>query len=898
MLKEVKKNDVEKDIVKVNELNKGDRFTELGAKYKSLQKRIDKALSGYNDKKQEKRRILNEEKAARQAASAPEKKAKPLPEQQTEQPVSDDVAAPVQTENTQTVATQTENEVVKAEKPVAKPEKSSVKSEKTVQPAENVAPKDDKTDENKRPAVKTERNVKNNGVTQVEMRTKTFDSVPTYVKGVYVPQPVPKPAPRTNGQFGGKQFGDKKPFNKPAAGTGDRKPQGDFTHKKPIGGAKLESAAAILPQQSRRANQHADKKRDYNKNEEKKAPSKRTLIRQGFVVDDLGEERMGTRKLKNKKVKQQPVFAQPQKIEKAVITTENLTVKILSEKIGKTAQEIIKQLMILGVMTNINSVVDFATMELVANELGVQLELKLDKTKEEQLTAEFDEADNEEDLVKRPPIITVMGHVDHGKTSLLDAIRKTSVASGEAGGITQHIGAYSVMCKGEKITFLDTPGHEAFTEMRARGAMVTDIAVLIVAADDGVMPQTIEAINHAKAANVPIVVAINKIDKPGANVDRVKQKLMEYDLVPEEWGGDVMMVPISAKTGEGIDKLLETILFLAEYNNYRANPKRSARGSIIESKLDKGKGPIANVIIQNGTLHVGDYVVSGFTSGRVRAMTDDKGRNIKEAGPSSPISLLGFADVPNAGDPLYVVSDEKMAKQIIDERTAKLKNEQANQGQKVSLDDVWNKISEGKIKDLNLIIKADVQGSVEALKGSLEKLSNSEVKVSVVHGGVGAINKSDLMLAGVSNAIIIGFNVRPDSESKAMAENMGIDIRLYNVIYDAVDDVSAAMKGLIAPKFEEKIMGRAQVRNVFKLSSVGEVAGSYVISGKIVRNGKVRIYRDDVVIFDGNINNLKRFKDDVKEVAQGYECGISVENFAGFKENDEIEAYIMEEKHD
>ena len=612
----------------------------------------------------------------------------------------------------------------------------------------------------------------------------------------------------------------------------------------------------------------------------------------------MGEERMGTRKLKNKKVKQQPVFAQPQKIEKAVITTENLTVKILSEKIGKTAQEIIKQLMILGIMTNINSVVDFPTMELVANELGVQLELKLDKTKEEQLTAQFDEADKEEDLVKRPPIITVMGHVDHGKTSLLDAIRKTSVASGEAGGITQHIGAYSVMCKGEKITFLDTPGHEAFTEMRARGAMVTDIAVLIVAADDGVMPQTVEAINHAKAAKVPIVVAINKIDKPGANIDRVKQKLMEYDLVPEEWGGDVMMVPVSAKTGEGIDKLLETILFLAEYNNYRANPKRSASGSVIESRLDKGKGPVANVIVQNGTLHVGDYVVSGYTSGRVRAMTDDKGRNIKEAGPSSPISLLGFADVPNAGDPLYVVSDEKTAKQIIDERTTKLKNEQANQGQKVSLDDVWNKISEGKIKELNLIIKADVQGSVEALKGSLEKLSNEEVKVVVVHGGVGAINKSDLMLAGVSNAIIIGFNVRPDSESKAMAENMGIDIRLYNVIYDAVDDVNAAMKGLIAPKFEEKIMGRAQVRNVFKLSSVGEVAGSYVISGKIVRNGKVRIYRDDVVIFDGNINNLKRFKDDVKEVAQGYECGISVENFSGFKENDEIEAYVVEEKHE
>lgn len=871
MVKDNKKIDVEKDIVKVNKLNIDDSFTALSVRYKNLQKKIDKALDSYSDRKQEKRRILNEEKVKQQLTASAEKKAKPLPVETVELP-----------------------EIVKEPEIIEKNETAPV-AKKTVEekPVEKLQKTETAADE--KPSVKD---------TSAEVRTKTFDSMPTYIKGVFVPPVAPKPAPRTSGGRAGgrpygerKPFGDKKPFAKPGINGADKKTDGNVAHKKPSAGIKMDAAAAIIPQKDRRTNLHENKKRDYNKNEEKKAPSKRTLIRQGFVVDELGEERMGTRKLKNKKVKQQPVFTQPAKIEKAVITTENLTVKILSEKIGKTAQEIIKQLMILGIMTNINSVVDFPTMELVANELGVQLELKLEQSKEEQLTAQFDEADNEEDLVKRPPIITVMGHVDHGKTSLLDAIRKTSVASGEAGGITQHIGAYSVICKGEKITFLDTPGHEAFTEMRARGAMVTDIAVLIVAADDGVMPQTVEAINHAKAAEVPIVVAINKIDKPGANIDRVKQKLMEYDLVPEEWGGDVMMVPISAKTGEGIDKLLETILFLSEYNNYRANPKRDACGVIIESKLDKGKGPVANVIVQSGTMHVGDYVVSGYTLGRVRAMTDDKGRNIKEAGPSSPISLLGFADVPNAGDPLYVVGDEKTAKQIIDERTTKLKNEQANQGQKVSLDDVFNKISEGKIKELNLLIKADVQGSVEALKTSLEKLSTDEVKVSVVHGGVGAINKSDLMLAGVSNAIIIGFNVRPDSESKTMAENMGVDIRLYNIIYDAVDDVSSAMKGLIAPKFEEKIMGRAQVRNVFKLSSVGEVAGSYVLSGKIVRNGKVRIYRDDVMIFEGNINNLKRFKDDVKEVAQGYECGISVENFSGFKENDEIEAYVVEEKN-
>ena len=629
---------------------------------------------------------------------------------------------------------------------------------------------------------------------------------------------------------------------------------------------------------SKERNKTFDKKKEFNKPDDKKTMNKRTLIRKGFITDDIGEERMGTRKLKNKKVKA-PVVVAPIKIEKAVITTENLTVKILSEKIGKTAQEIIKQLMLLGIMTNINSIVDFPTMELVANELGVELELKLEQTKEEKLEA-----------------ITVMGHVDHGKTSLLDAIRKTSVAAGEAGGITQHIGAYSVTCKGEKITFLDTPGHEAFTEMRARGTNVTDIAVLIVAADDGVMPQTVESINHAKAAKVPVIVAINKIDKPGANVERVKQALTEYDLVPEEWGGDTIMVPISAKTGEGIDKLLEMILFLAEYNNYRANPKRQARGSIIESRLDKGKGPVANIIVSNGTLHVGDYVVSGLTSGRVRGMVDDKGRSVKEAGPSMPVSVLGFTDVPNAGDAIYVVGDEKTAKQIVAERAAKIKTEQANQGQKITLDDVFNKISEGQMKELNILIKGDVQGSVEALKASLEKLSNDEVKVVVVHGGVGAINKSDLMLAGVSNAIIIGFNVRPDSEARQLAESTGVDIRLYNIIYEAIDDIEAAMKGLIAPKFAESVIGRAQIRNVIKISGVGAIAGCYVLNGKIARNAKVRVYRNDVVIFDGEVKNLKRFKDDVKEVAAGYECGLSFDNFDGFAENDEVEAYVLEQQ--
>ncbi|MCH5163625.1 MAG: translation initiation factor IF-2 [Clostridiales bacterium] len=712
-------------------------------------------------------------------------------------------------------------------------------------------------------------------------------NVPSYVRGVVVPPPKPVPPvrePRKNAQGGPRQQGGRKPDGKPTT----QQPR----LQKP-GGMKIPPVKMELPVVKER-NKSFDNKRKDHKPEDKKTMNKRTLIRKGFIQDDVGEERMGTRKLKNKKPKTVQTFT-PIKIEKAVITTENLTVKILSEKIGKTAQEIIKQLMVLGIMTNINSVVDFQTMELVANELGVELELKLDKTMEAQLEEAHEEADKEEDLVKRPPVITVMGHVDHGKTSLLDAIRKTSVAAGEAGGITQHIGAYSVVCKGEKITFLDTPGHEAFTEMRARGAKVTDIAILIVAADDGVMPQTIEAINHAKAADVPVIVAINKIDKPGANIDRIKQQLTEYGLVTEEWGGDTIMVPISAKQGQGIDKLLEMILFVAEYNNYRANPNRNAKGSIVEAKLDKGKGPIANVIVQNGTLKVGDFVVSGMTFGRVRAMTDDKGRNIKEAGPSMPVSVLGFNEVPSAGDAIYVVNDEKTARQVIEERNTKLKNEQANQGQKVTFDDMMNKFNEGQLKEFNLIVKADVQGSVEALKASLLKLEGEDVKVRVIHSGVGAINKSDLMLANISNAIVIGFNVRPDNESRALAEQNGVDVRLYRVIYEALEDMERTIKGLAEPKYQEVNIGRAQVRNVFKITGVGMVAGSYVLSGKMQRNAKVRVFRGSEMIHDGVIETLKRFKDDVKEVGVGYECGICIAGFNDIKENDELEAYILEE---
>ncbi len=880
----------EKSIKKVDTLlrnkEKGsESFATLQYKLKDVMRKIDAAVASARkpDVETVPEPVIGEKKATK----------KPLPPEETVQPVLE--VKPEVKEETPVIKDE------KIEQPVA--EKPAIEE---VKPVVEVKPEVKKAEVKAEPAKPAKQKTRVEGV---KLAQDPSGAVPSYVKKIdfvptYVPKgPKPASAEKQQGQFrSNKNFKDGKPFdrqNKPFDKNADNKQgasAGGFNKPSQPKPQRPAAAAALPPISNTKDRRVNDKKRDLNKQvDDKKGMNKRTLIRKGFITEDFDEERMGTRKLKNKKAKEVHVF-QPVKIEKAVITTENLTVKILSEKIGKTAQEIIKQLMILGIMTNINSVVDFATMELVANELGVELELKLEQTKEEQLEAIHEEEDKEEDLVKRPPIITVMGHVDHGKTSLLDAIRKTTVAAGEAGGINQHIGAYSVQCKGETITFLDTPGHEAFTEMRARGALVTDIVILIVAADDGIMPQTIEAIHHAKAANVPIVVAINKIDKPAANIEKVKQALTEHELVPEEWGGDTMIVPISAKKGMGIENLLESILFLAEYNNYRANPKRQAKCSIIESKLDKGKGPVANLIVQNGTLHVGDYVVSGITSGRIRAMVDDKGRNIKEAGPSTPVSVLGFSDVPNAGDTAFVVEDEKMAKQVVSEREAKLKNEAANQNQKVTLDDVFNKINEGQMKELNIIVKGDVQGSVEALKTSLEKLSNDEVKVVVVHGGVGAINKSDIMLAGVSNAIIIGFNVRPDSEAKAASETAGIDIKLYSVIYEAIDDVTNAMKGLVAPKFREVITGRAQVRSVFKISSVGEVAGSYVISGKIVRNSNVRIFRDNVKIFEGPINNLKRFKDDAKEVAQGYECGISVEGFIVFSENDEIESYVMEEE--
>ena len=614
----------------------------------------------------------------------------------------------------------------------------------------------------------------------------------------------------------------------------------------------------------------------------------------GYGMDD--DVVRGGRKKKGKQLSAQQMMA-PIKIETAYMTAETITVRDLTERIGKPAGEIIKKLLLLGIMATINQELDYDTASLVASEFGVTLEMKLDKTAEDALSAENVE-DSEEDLITRPPVVTIMGHVDHGKTSLLDYIRKTKVTAGEAGGITQHIGAYTASVGGRSITFLDTPGHEAFTSMRARGTQATDIAILVVAADDGVMPQTVESINHAKAAKCPIIVAINKMDKPEADPDAVKQELTRYEVVPEEWGGDTIVVPVSAKTGEGVDDLLENVLLLADVLELKANPNRKARGVIIEAKLDHSRGAVATALVQKGTLHVGDMVVAGNAYGRVRAMMGSRGDRLKNAGPSVPVEIIGFGGVPEAGDEFMAVEDEKLARQVVEERAAKAKASLVKATAASTLEDLYSKLEAGEVKDLNIIIKADVQGSVEAVKQSLEKLSNEEVQVKTIHGGVGAINETDVMLASASNAIIVGFNVRPDSKAAQLAERDQIDIRLYRVIYDAIEEIQAAMKGLLAPKFKEVILGHAQVRLTFKVSGVGTIAGGYVTDGKIQRNAQIRLLRDNVVIHEGKIASLKRFKDDAREVAQGFECGIGIENYNDVKENDVIECFVMEEIKD
>ncbi len=651
-------------------------------------------------------------------------------------------------------------------------------------------------------------------------------------------------------------------------------------------------AAPITPTRDTKA--APAKKKTFEKTySEKKPLSKRTLIKQqGMTVEDFDEDKSGYRKVRSpKKQKRQEIPTI--KIEHAVVTTKDIPIKVLSEKLGVSAVEITKKLFKEGVMKGINDSIDYDNALLIAMEMGIDLEYKPEKTAEEVLMDTV-VAEDDTKLVTRAPVVTVMGHVDHGKTSLLDKIRATSVTAGEAGGITQSIGAYTVTAKGKQITFIDTPGHAAFTAMRARGASITDIVILVVAADDGIMPQTIEAINHAKAANVPIIVAMNKMDKNEINPDKVKQELIAQELVPEEWGGDTMVVPVSAKTGMGIDDLLDSVNLVAEMQELKANPDRQAKGTIIEAKLDKGKGPVASIIVQTGTLKTGDNILSGTTMGRVRAMFDDKGRAVKSAGPSMAVSILGLEDVPNAGDSIMTV-DQALMKQVQEERKNLQRESMIKEQSRVSLDDIFAQVEEGKIKNLNLIVKGDVQGSVEAVKQSLEKLSNEEVRVKVIHSAAGAINEGDVMLADSANAIIIGFNVRPDTKAKKLAETSKVDVRSYRIIYELLDDMEAALKGMLAPKLKEVLTGKCEVRQTFNITGVGTIAGCYVIDGKIIRGGKLRIYREDIMICEGGVKQLKRFKDDVKEVNYGYECGCAIDGFNEIRVGDVIECYITEE---
>lgn len=651
------------------------------------------------------------------------------------------------------------------------------------------------------------------------------------------------------------EAGKKEAFSKSAAQEKDKKPKGKDEKK-----VTLEETAKAME-------------------EKKKARPRRSLQK------------------KEKGKKQQYRKTKDTDEEKEYLVGESIVVKDFAEMLDIPVNVLITKLISNGVMANLNQEIDFDIAFLIAEEMEINIQRMEDDEEDEieLLQEEFDSEDDEEDLEPRPPIVTVMGHVDHGKTSLLDAIRNTNITVSEAGGITQHIGASVIEINGKKITFLDTPGHEAFTAMRSRGAKVTDIAILVVAADDGIMPQTIEAINHAKAADVPIIVAINKIDKPNINIDRVKQELAEHKLLTEEWGGDTICVEVSALKRIGIDELLEMVLLVAEVEELKANPNRLAKGTIIEANLDKGRGPVATVLIEKGTLHKGDFIITGTSYGKVRVMINSRGRRIISAGPSTPVEVTGLSEVPEAGDIMYAVKDEKLAKSMVETKKKKTKADSGKVNPKVSLDDLFSRIQAGEIKDLNLIVKADVKGSIEAIKQSLEKLSIEEVKVNTIHGGVGGINETDIMLASASNAIVIGFNVRPTSSASELAKRENVDIRTYRVIYNAIDDIEAAVKGMLDPEFKEVVLGRAEVRATFKTPNAGTIAGSYVTSGKITRKSKIRLLRNDIVIHEGDISSLRRFKDDASEVATGYECGISLDKFNDLKEGDIIEAYIMEE---
>ena len=703
-----------------------------------------------------------------------------------------------------------------------------------------------------------------------------------------------------------KKASDKKPTDKKPAAKANEKADTNKTSNQELPKKKVKDPNKPMQSRTKGEVRHIDTRAGsvdldkYNERYENIAPandrnSDNVVRKQKLNQKSKQYRKQGMRSHKHESEAERlkRIAAERAKKQIKITVPEEITVGELAALLKMTAAEVIKKLFALGMMATVNEVIDYDTAEIVATELGAKVEKEVVVTIEERIID--DTVDAEEDLQPRDPVVVVMGHVDHGKTSLLDAIRNTSVTSTEAGGITQHIGAYRVQTPEGKITFLDTPGHAAFTSMRARGAMATDIAILVVAADDGIMPQTIEAINHAKAANVSIIVAINKMDKTGASPDRIMQQLTEHDLVPEEWGGDVICIPVSAKTHQGIDKVLESINLVAEMLELKANPNRAAKGIVIEAKLDKGRGPVATVLVQNGTLKTGDTIVAGTSVGRVSVMTNENGKVLDSAGPSVPVEIMGLAEVPQAGDTFDAVSDERLARELVEQRKREAKEEEFKQYQKVTLDNLFSSISQGDMKELNIIVKADVQGSVEAVKQNVEKLSNDEVKVKVIHGSVGAINESDVMLANASNAIIVGFNVRPDPVAAEIAERDGVDMRMYRVIYDCIEELEAAIKGMLAPKFREVVLGRAEVRNVFKLSSAGMIAGSYVLDGKITRNSQIRVVRDGIVIFEDAIASLKRFKEDAKEVASGYECGVGLEKFNDIKEGDILEAFVMEE---
>ena len=874
------KNDY-KNVEKVKELLGEQQLGGLRKRLSSTEKSLNDILKKLNALEAKKAEREAAEAAALAAAAAEAAAA----EEAAKQAAKEAEAVPPQEEPVEVKAEEkpakktkkAKAEEVKAEEPA--PVEEAPKQEETPQKEEPKAEKTYVPEEPAKPAGPRAPRYFRNGQVQGEYVAKP--GVEAAATSTYRPRPVgERPVHQGDKPFAPR--GEK--TNTQGAGARPSRPQM---------GVSAGGSAPSMPQKDNK--QSTQKKKTYSEKTytEKKPLSKRTLQKQqGMTVEDFDEDKTGYRKVRSPK-KQKTQEIQTVKIDHAVVTTEDIPLKVLSEKLGVTAVEISKRLFKMGIMKGINDSIDYENAALMAADMEIDLEYKPEKTAEDVLQENVTEEDASK-LVTRAPVVTVMGHVDHGKTSLLDKIRSTSVTAGEAGGITQSIGAYTVTAKGKQITFIDTPGHAAFTSMRARGAQITDIVILVVAADDGIMPQTVEAINHAKAANVPIIVAMNKMDKHEINPDRVRQGLIENDLVPEEWGGDTMIVPVSAKTGMGIDDLLDAVNLVAEMQELKANPDRQAKGSIIEAKLDKGKGPVASIIVQTGTLKTGDHILSGTTMGRVRAMFDDKGRAVKAAGPSMAVSVLGFEEVPSAGDSIIAV-DQALLKQVLEERKTKERENMIRQSSRVTLDDVFAQVEEGKIKNLNLIVKGDVQGSVEAVRQSLEKISNEEVRVKVIHAAAGAINESDVMLADSANAIIIGFNVRPDTKAKKLAETSKVDVRSYRIIYELLDDMEAALKGMLAPKLREILTGKCEVRQTFNITGVGTIAGCYVLDGKIVRGGKLRIYREDIMICEGGVKQLKRFKDDVKEVAYGFECGCAIEGFNEIRIGDIIECYITEE---